>query len=142
MLRSLCARVCVDGECWQIDLEELEEFLSEAGALELFGANNVQEVMAIFDADGSGTLEADEMEILMDFITGEKERMMAIAENRDSKVGVGAARRAAAVNVTERKFRTISKLEQSLATLDADGDGQVDVDEVRCCVVEELWWWW
>lgn len=138
MLRSLCARVCVDGECGQIDLEELEEFLSEAGALELFGANNVQEVMTIFDADGSGTLEPDEMEILMDFITAEKERMMAMAENRDSKVGVGAARRAAAVNVTERKFQTISKLEQSLATIDADGDGQVDVDEVRCCVVAEL----
>ena len=138
MLPSLCARVCVDGECGQIDLEELEEFLSEAGALELFGANNVQEVMTIFDADGSGTLEPDEMEILMDFITAEKERMMAMAENRDSKVGVGAARRAAAVNVTERKFQTISKLEQSLATIDADGDGQVDVDEVRCCVVAEL----
>jgi len=115
-------------------LDELREFLSENGALELFGANSVQEVMAIFDTDGNGTLEPEELSLLLEFIEIEKAKMLAMSENKESVVsGEGAAKqqRMGAINVLDRKRLQISKIEQHLSNADADGDGNVDLEEVH-----------
>jgi hypothetical protein len=118
----------------QVDLHELREFLSENGALELFGANSVQEVMAIFDSDGNGTLEPEELSLLMEFIQDEKAKMLAMGENKDSVAsGEGAAekQRIGAINLLDRKRLQITKIEQHLSATDLDGDGNVDLEEVH-----------
>ena len=107
-------------------MDELREFLSENGALELFGANSVQEVMAIFDTDGNGTLEPEELSLLLEFIEIEKAKMLAMSESKESVAsGEGA------INVLDRKRLQISKIEQHLSNADADGDGNVDLEEVH-----------
>jgi hypothetical protein len=120
----------------QVDLNELREFLSEAGALDIFGANSVQEVMSIFDTDGNGSLEPQELQTLMEFIEEEKARMLALGGNKDSGASKGAEsslakqKTSGSINVTERKMNTIAKLEESMIAVDADGDGNVDLEEV------------
>jgi len=108
--------------------------LSENGALELFGANSVQEVMAIFDTDGNGTLEPEELSLLLEFIEIEKAKMLAMSENKESVAsGEGAAKqqRTGAINVLDEKRLQITKIEQHLSNADADGDGNVDLEEVH-----------
>jgi hypothetical protein len=113
--------VFIDGNV-QVDLEELREFLSEAGALELFGAENVREVMSIFDSDGNGTLEEQELKLLMDFIAEEKSKMLV--HERKETDALAASTDA-----------------NSLDGLDLNGDGQVDVEEVNflCCPEYSFW---
>ncbi len=128
----------------QVDLNELREFLSEAGALDIFGVNSAQEVMSIFDTDGNGTLEPEEMACLMEFIEEEKTRLLELGGNKDSSTRENAVASAGAMKkrrgslvVSEKKLATISKLEQSVLTADQDGDGIVDLEEVSiivtCC---------
>lgn len=120
----------------QVDLNELREFLSEAGALDIFGANSVQEVMSIFDTDGNGSLEPQELQTLMEFIEEEKARMLAMGGNKDSGASKAAGsslvkqKTSGSINVAERKMNTIAKLEESMVAVDADGDGNVDLEEV------------
>ncbi len=122
----------------QVDLNELREFLSEAGALDIFGANSAQEVMTIFDTDGNGTLEPNEMACLMDFIEEEKARLLELGGNkgtggtRENAVASAGAmmKRRGSLSVSEKKLATISMLEQSVHAVDQDGDGKVDLEEV------------
>lgn len=112
----------------QVDMNELQEFLNEAGALDIFGANSAQEVMSIFDTDGNGTLEPEEMECLMQFIEAEKARLLELGGSRDSSTRENAI--ASADAMKRKKLETISKLEQSAHSADQDGDGIVDLEEV------------
>ncbi len=119
-----------------MDLTELRDFLSEAGALDIFGANSVQEVMSIFDTDGNGTLDSEELATLMEFIEEEKARMLAMGENKEGGTLPANLKTGGSINVSERKLQTITKLEESLDAADADGDGNIDLEEVscvRCC---------
>ncbi len=123
-------KFCLIASCVQVDLSELRDFLSEAGALDIFGANSVQEVMSIFDSDGNGTLEPDELATLMEFIEEEKARMLAIDQNKSSS----ASKDAAASQGNQKTSGPIHVSANSGA--DADGDGYVDLEEVsdmRCC---------
>ena len=129
----------------QVDLNELRAFLSDAGALDIFGANSVQEVMSIFDTDGNGTLEKEEMASLMEFIEEEKARLLELGANKDcggsgtsliSDASAGVKnRRRGSVSVADKKLLTVSKLEKSLDAVDQDGDGIVDLEEVSICVL-------
>jgi hypothetical protein len=134
----------------QVDMNELRDFLSEAGALDIFGANSVQEVMSIFDSDGNGTLDMDELASLMEFIEEEKARMLAIDQNKSSIASNDSA-------ASQGKQATSDPVDNDSATLqgkqttsgpvhvsakfvggaDADGDGRVDLEEVsdsRSCI--------
>ena len=123
-----------------MDLTELRDFLSEAGALDIFGANSVQEVMSIFDTDGNGTLDSEELATLMEFIEEEKARMLAMGENKEGGTGSLPAnlKTSGSINVSERKLQTITKLEESLDAADADGDGNIDLEEVSGVCVADL----
>ncbi len=44
-----------------VDTAELAAFLETTGALDVFGASSAAEVMAKFDTDNSGQLDADEL---------------------------------------------------------------------------------
>ncbi len=116
-------------------MDELREFLSENGALELFGANSAQEVMAIFDSDGNGTLEPEELSVLMEFIEDEKAAMLAMGENSagvSSGQGAAQPQRIGATKLLDAKRPQITKTEQSLSAADFDlgRDGVMDLEKV------------
>jgi hypothetical protein len=62
-----------------IDEEELREFLSAEGALEVFGAKSVREVLDLFDKDKTGKLDSDEMKQLQAVLREKKQKISALA---------------------------------------------------------------
>jgi hypothetical protein len=62
-----------------IDEDELREFLSAEGALEVFGAKSVKEVLDSFDKDKTGKLDADEMKQLTAVLQEKKQKISAMA---------------------------------------------------------------
>jgi hypothetical protein len=62
-----------------IDEGELREFLSAEGALEVFGAKSVREVLDLFDKDKTGKLDADEMKQLTAVLMEKKQKISAMA---------------------------------------------------------------
>ena len=62
-----------------IDEDELREFLSAEGALEVFGAKSVREVLDMFDKDKTGKLDKDEMAQLRAKLSEKKQKIAAMA---------------------------------------------------------------
>jgi len=62
-----------------IDEDELREFLSAEGALEVFGAKSVREVLDMFDKDKTGKLDKDEMAQLQAKLSEKKQKIAAMA---------------------------------------------------------------
>ena len=78
MERKLTAGVDKDDD-GLIDEDELREFLSAEGALEVFGAKSVREVLDTFDKDKTGKLDADEMKQLQAVLIEKKQKISALA---------------------------------------------------------------
>jgi hypothetical protein len=78
MERKLTAGVDKDDD-GLIDEGELREFLSGEGALEIFGAKSVREVLDMFDKDKTGKLDADEMKELQAVLAEKKQKIAAMA---------------------------------------------------------------
>jgi hypothetical protein len=62
-----------------IDEDELREFLSAEGALDVFGAKSVREVLDLFDKDKTGKLDGDEMKQLQAVLMEKKQKNSALA---------------------------------------------------------------
>jgi hypothetical protein len=78
MERKLTAGVDKDND-GLIDEDELREFLSAEGALEIFGAKSVREVLDLFDKDHTGKLDSDEMKQLQAVLIEKKQKLSALA---------------------------------------------------------------
>ena len=78
MERKLTAGVDKDDD-GLIDEDELREFLSAEGAMEVFGAKSVREVLDLFDKDKTGKLDVDEMKELQAVLMEKKQKISALA---------------------------------------------------------------